>query len=303
MAERFDRYRQHAPELAWPDVVPQTGQRMQFDRRYKRTDSRDLHMDVFVPAPLVANAYPVMLVHGGGWRSGSKAHLYPLANSLAQRGYTVFVPEYRLSVEALYPAAMVDLNDAIRWIHEHALTYDLRPDRLAVGGGSSGGHLAALLAYTQDQRLSRPSDTPSPSVSALIDMDGVLDFTSPLALRYENKRGDASAAGLWLGGAFEKIPKRWREASPVYHITASAPPTLILGSGQSRFTAGSDEVLRKLSALGIHAELIEYNKIIHTFWLFEPYLSDVVTRIDRFIQQTHAPDASVAPDVDDAPGH
>ena len=142
---------------------------------------------------------------------------------------------------------------------------------------------AALLAYTADEPLYKSNPADDTQVSALIDLDGVLDFTTPLAIEYENKAGDQSAAGRWFGGAFEKYPEKWREASAVRHIDGSSPPTLIISSGQLRFTAGSEQVRSDLDKLGIRNEYFQYNEIIHTFWLFEPYLGEVVDRIDRFL--------------------
>ncbi|MFX7918446.1 alpha/beta hydrolase, partial [Acinetobacter baumannii] len=87
-------------------------------------------------------------VHGGAWASGNKSHSYPFANLLAQRGYAVFMPEFRLSPEAPYPAALHDVNAAILWVKGRAAEFGMRPDGLAIGGDSSGGQMAALLAYS-----------------------------------------------------------------------------------------------------------------------------------------------------------
>ena len=283
VSQRYYIYKQQHPKLEWPVLQFQAGQEILFDRRYKNVDDRELHIDIFLPQPAHRNRRAILLVHGGGWSSGNKSHFYPAANLLAQRGYTVFLPEYRLSPEARYPGGLVDLNDAIVWARQQADSYGFDKDKLALGGGSSGGQMAALLAYTADEPLYKSNPADDTQVSALIDLDGVLDFTTPLAIEYENKAGDQSAAGRWFGGAFEKYPEKWREASAVRHIDGSSPPTLIISSGQLRFTAGSEQVRSDLDKLGIRNEYFQYNEIIHTFWLFEPYLGEVVDRIDRFL--------------------
>lgn len=279
----FDNIEQH-PELVWPEMQFAAGQRVQLDRRYKKIGGRELHLDVYLPVHDRINGQAIMLVHGGGWRSGNKSHFAPMAVRLAQRGYTVFTPEYRLSAEALYPAGLIDLNDAIVWSRKRAADYGFDPGKLAIGGGSSGGHMAALLAYTADEVTFKSSANDDTRVNALIDLDGVLDFTTPLAIRYENKDGDESAAGLWFGGAMEKTPEKWQQASPARHVDSQSPPTLIISSGQQRFTAGKDSVLEQLDGHGIRNEYVQYDEILHTFWLFEPYLSEVADTVDQFLK-------------------
>src|SRR5882757_4839986 len=74
---------------------------------YCKTGERKLLLDVFYPkqknkAPRTA----ILIIHGGGWRSGNRTQHYPLAQRLANLGYVCITPEYRLSTEALYPAAV-----------------------------------------------------------------------------------------------------------------------------------------------------------------------------------------------------
>ena len=137
--ERFARYKASHPELEWPVQTFRAGQSIAFERPYKRVDGRDLHADFFYPSVENQNGQAVVLVHGGGWRSGNKSHFYPLANLLAQRGYVVMTPEYRLSVEARYPAGMTDISDAISWLRQRAEDFSINPEKIALGGGSSGG--------------------------------------------------------------------------------------------------------------------------------------------------------------------
>ena len=272
VSRRYETYQAQYPELRVPVLRFARGERMLVDRRYQRIGERELHLDIFLPAPRRANRRAIMLVHGGGWRSGTKAEFYPLANLLAHRGYAVFLPEYRLSPEAGYPAGLDDLTAAMAWIRTNAAEYGVDPAQLSIGGGSSGGHLAALLAYS----------APSPP-EALIDLDGVLDFTDPLALQYENASA-SSAAVIWLGGTAEALPDRWRAASPASHVSASSPPTLIISSGQPRYTAGRERVLAALDAAGIRNRYIQQERAPHTFWLFEPWLGPVAEEIDRFLR-------------------
>lgn len=280
VARRFEMYRGEYPGISWPSVSPQTGQTIAFDLLYKSVGDRDLHMDVFSPAPRVQRGQGILLVHGGAWRSGSKAHFYAMANLLAQRGYTVFLPEYRLAPEARYPAGMEDIGDALAWAQHNAPRYGLIAEHVAIGGASSGGQMASLLGYAGSPAAKAPN--------ALIDLDGVLDTTNALALQFEDAAGADSPLAKWLGGSFSQAPAAWRQASPALHVGRTSPPTLIVSSGTPRFTAGRESVLSRLQDNGIRTATFTYRKAPHDFWLFEPFLSTAVERIDTFLRAVRA---------------
>lgn len=283
-AQRYYAYKDQYPQLQWPTLTFQAGQRILFDRRYKNVGERDLHIDVFLPAAARVSRKAVLLVHGGGWRAGNKSNFYSLANLLAQRGYAVFLPEFRLSPEAPYPAALIDINDAIIWAKAGAVEFGIDADQIAIGGESAGGNMAALVAFTSDRDLYKSKAGTDTRVSALIDVDGILDLTTPLALKFENAAGDASMAAIWLGGSMEHAPERWREASPARHVGPRSPPTLVFASGEPRFTAGVDTVLASLRGNGIRCEHTTFEGTPHAFWLFDPYLGQIAEKIDAFLR-------------------
>ena len=282
--QRWAKNKARHPELAWPVLQFNAGQRVEFERPYKSLANRDLHLDVFYPAAEQHNGQAVLFVHGGGWRSGNKSHFYPLANLMAQRGYTVITTEYRLSVHAQYPAGLIDVNDALDWVKVNSERLQIDPNKIAISGGSSGGHMAALLGHANPSGVFNSATAKDTRVNAVIDLDGVLDFTTPLALSFENRKKADSAAALWLGGAFETIPQVWQQASPAKHAGTNSPPTLIISSGQLRFTAGRENLQSILDQHGILNQYIELDKTLHTFWLFEPYLSQTAQWIDTFLQ-------------------
>jgi pectinesterase len=285
-SQRYDAYKAQFPLIELPQLTFASGQRILFDRRYKEVGGRELHTDVFLPAPSKRRALVpgIVFIHGGGWRAGNKSEFYPMANLLAQRGYAVFLPEYRLSPEAPYPAGLVDINDAIAWAKDQAAAYGVDSARIALAGGSSGGQMAALLAYTADRDLFKSRSKDDTRVAALIDFDGVLDFMAPLALQYENAAGDESYAALWLGGSMEHATANWQAASAARYVGTQSPPTLIVSSGESRFTAGKDEVLAALERNGIPHRYVQFENVPHTFWLFEPYLSKATAEVDSFLR-------------------
>ncbi len=283
VSQRWEGYKDKYPGIAWPAVTFKAGQKVLFAQQYKVAGPHTLHIDVFLPVGK-SKQQGIVLVHGGGWRSGSRDHFYALANRLAQRGYTVFLPEFRLSAEAPYPAGLIDVNDAIVWAKAHAAEYGFTKDKLAIGGASSGGQMASLIAYSSGEAVFKSDPAQDTSVNALIDIDGVLDFTTPMALQYENKAGPESLAALWLGGSFEQAPDTWRQASALSHLGAKSPPTLVISSGLVRFTAGREAVEAGLKTNNIRYQFYTFANAPHDVWLFEPWQSKILDTIDQFLQ-------------------
>ena len=285
ISSRFAQNRAEHPDYRLPEVALSDGRRLLFERLYRQVDTRELHLDLFLPAASATPAQTIVLVHGGAWRSGDKSNFYAIADHLSRAGYAVALPAFRLAPQAAYPAGLTDINAAITWLRDNAATFGLDPNRVAIGGESSGGQMAALVAYSCGTPLFAADDQPAPAVYALIDIDGVLDFTTPLALANENRAGVDSPAAKWLGGSWEQIPDRWREASGATHLSPAAPPTLVISGEAPRFTAGWEAVQPALDRWGIANAQVHFAGQPHTFWLFEPYAGQVADAIDGFLKR------------------
>src|SRR5262245_50507483 len=110
------------------------------DLEYARVGDTSLKLDLYVPS--AAKSPPVVVwVHGGAWRSGSKAN--PSVLPLTERGYAVASVDYRLSPVAPFPAQVHDIKAAIRFLRANAKEYGIGAEKIAISGGSAGGHLAA----------------------------------------------------------------------------------------------------------------------------------------------------------------
>jgi pectinesterase len=234
---------------------------------------RDLHLDLFRPEK--PGRYPALiLVHGGGWRSGNRSMQVPLAQNIAAQDYVTACVEYRLSPEALYPAAVYDLKAAIRFLRANASKYNIDADRIAISGSSAGGQLAALAGMTSGiQKFdgNEGDNFISTKVQAIIDMDGILDFTDPNESAKDNDPSKHSAAALWFGATFKEDPEKWIEASPIVYAGKNTPPMLFVNSSQPRFLAGRDSLIKILDASGIYSEVHTSNNSPHPFWLFHPW--------------------------------
>ncbi len=284
VSQRYDSNLAAHPEFALPVIDAGNGRRILFDRRYKLVGARELHVDLFLPQISQRPAQALVLVHGGAWRSGNKSNFYALAQRLSALGYAVAIPEFRLSPEAVYPAGMIDINDAFAFVRDNAAAFGIDPRRIAVGGESSGGQMAALLAYAGPTGRFAATAQAAARPSALIDIDGVLDFTAPLALRHENAARERSVAAQWLGGSWDTAPDLWRQASAVTYLGNDSPPTLIISGEDDRFTAGRDAVIARLQENGTPVVHRHFAGLPHTFWLFDPYLGQVAEAIDLFLR-------------------
>ncbi|NGZ86916.1 alpha/beta hydrolase [Duganella sp. SAP-35] len=265
----YDKLARDYPFIRIAGAELPEGVRKVADQTYVQYGSRCLKLDMYLPAGLRMPV--VVLVHGGGWRSGFRSEFAPMAVRLARRGYAAVTVSYRLSGEAPYPAAIQDVQAAVRWVREHADRYQLDPARIALAGGSAGGQIASLAGVTGD-------------VQAIINIDGLSDFTSELALKYEDDpKKNPSAAGAWFGGRYAEKSALWREASPINYVKAGMPPILFIGSAQPRFSAGRDEMMAKMSQAGVKTDKLILPDTPHSFWLFDPWLQPTVDATINFL--------------------
>ncbi|MEO8111928.1 MAG: alpha/beta hydrolase fold domain-containing protein [Ginsengibacter sp.] len=255
---------------------------------YCTAGNRDLKLDAFIPSNNKKQIPAIIIIHGGGWRSGNRMQHYPLAEKLASLGYACFTPGYRLSTEALYPAAIIDVKASIRWVHANAKKYNIDTLKIAVLGFSAGGQLAALTATTNNNKKFNGNDncqpTNSDNVHALIDIDGILAFIHP-----ESAEGDdskrTSAATNWFGYTKTENPALWNEASALSHVDKNAVPTLFINSGVDRMHAGRNDYIKVLDQNHIYSEVHTFEGAPHSFCLFDPWFDPTVKFIDSFLKK------------------
>lgn len=248
---------------------------------------RNLCLDLFRPEE--KGVYPaVIMIHGGGWRSGNKEMQVPLAQQISTKGYITACVEYRLSPEALYPAAVHDIKAAIRFLRAHAEEYGIDPGKIAISGCSAGGHLAALAGMTGHIGKfdgDEGCNTYSSAIQAIIDIDGILDFTDPNESAKDNDPAKRSAGAYWYGATFKESPEKWVEASPIRYAGRTTPPMLFINSSFPRFHAGRDSVISILNAHGIYSEVHKIPDTPHPFWLFHPWFDQTVAYMTSFLDK------------------
>ena len=190
---------------------------------YCQVDGLDLKMDKAKDSSFTGLRPAVIMVHGGGWFEGTKEDYISEAETLADNGYVAFTISYRLTslpsefadayaVGAQYPDAPDDVNCAVNHIFDNAATYDVDRDRIAIFGGSAGGHLAFLTAYRNSH------------ITAVIGWFGP---TEMLELYQTSIERDRIAA--FMGGTPSEVGEAlYVEASPLTYVGANSPPTLAI---------------------------------------------------------------------------
>jgi acetyl esterase/lipase len=251
-------------------------------------EKRNLVTDVFSPKNKgKKKRTAVIMIHGGGWRSGDRSQHHPLAQSLAHLGYVCFTPEYRLSTEALYPAAIYDIKSAIRWVRQMAATYNIDTSKIVIAGFSAGGELATFMGTTSGnpQFEGTECNTSSQSnVNAIVDIDGTLSF-----VHAESGEGDdtkhISAGTYWFGYGRKENNALWTDASPLTHASANTPPTLFINSSIDRMHAGREDYIRLMNQYHIYTEVKTFENSPHSFCLFNPWFQPTVQTIDLYLKK------------------
>lgn len=198
------------------------------DIEYARAGDVSLKLDLYVPE--ASQPPPVVVwVHGGAWRSGSKKET-PLM-PLTERGFAVASVEYRLSPVAPFPAQIHDLKAAIRYLRASAAKNGIDGTRIAIAGGSAGGHLAALVGVTNGSKEHEGDigehDTTSSDMQAIISFYGASNLTTILAQSTPHGLSVREPAlALLFGGKPADRLELARLASPVFFVDARDPPLL-----------------------------------------------------------------------------
>jgi acetyl esterase/lipase len=200
---------------------------------YATAGGKPLALDLYLPAG-VRNPSLLVWVHGGGWSAGTKAQ-YP--KELVQNGFAVASLDFRQTTEARFPANVHDIKAAIRFLRAKGAEHGYRIDRIAIGGASSGGHLAALVGVTNGHKELEGREgehlDQSSSVQAIVSYFGASNLTTILAQSTPfglNVR--RPALERLLGALPENAKELATLASPVSHVDRADPPLLLFHGDQ-----------------------------------------------------------------------
>lgn len=257
-------------------------------------------LDLYLPTSSAAGKLSpaVVWIHGGGWTGGTKteARGKAICRTLANAGYVAVSIDYKLGPGS-WPLDLLDCKNAVRFLRAHAAEYRLDPDRIAVAGGSAGGHLALMVGLTAQKKLFEP-DAPYPEVSSAVRC--IIDMYGPTNLR-TRPQDKTPMRTLMTGpsraafGAASDNAGVWRMASPVHHVTTDSPPVLIL-HGRADSTVDyqqSDEMAAALKAGGVAHEYLLLDNVGHSFdwdtWNKKSLPRDVRSAALAFLERHLAP--------------
>lgn len=206
---------------------------------------------------------PALLwIPGGGWRGTDKNLMLGEMTEFANAGYVVASIYYRSSGEGHFPAQLVDVKTAVRFLRANAEKYEIDPDRIGVFGRSAGGHLAAFAAMNTDLDEEGEWEGYSSKVQACCNMFGPTDI---LALMEEEEKKfsdpnfrwhkvEDTHGGALLGGDPATMKERAKDASPLNFISDQMCPMQILhGDSDPIVPIGlsSDRLYEKIQEAGL----------------------------------------------------
>lgn len=173
-----------------------------------------LLLDVYRPEG--AGPFPaVLLIHGGAWKRGDRAQVESLAERIASRGYVVVNTTYRLVPKYVFPAQLLDVQEALRWMRTTGPEFGVDTQRIGTFGYSAGGHLAALAGHIAGDPA---QGDPQTRVRAIVAGGTPSDLT---------KYPGGSLVPAFIGGSREEKLETYRAASPVTHVNPGDPPVFI----------------------------------------------------------------------------
>jgi acetyl esterase len=247
--------------------------------------------DVFVPDR--AAPHPVLVfLHGGGWVAGSSRTHRKLALRFAEAGHLVVNVDYRLAPEAPFPGPFDDCVHAVRWAAENAARWGGGARRLAIGGDSAGGNLAAAVA------AHLAGDSQAPKIRAALLIYGAFDFERFLYLGERVTSGHSpdlvdlgrklvrEITEMYLGAAPDAARLRDPRVSPV-HAAAKLPPSFLVVGTADPLLDHQQAMAAALAKAGVPHENVILDGMPHGFVQFEflPPARETIRRMTAFLDQ------------------
>lgn len=255
----------------------------------KKISSTERDIEILVLRPL-KNARPksktpgILWIHGGGYRTGMAGMIYMsrALNLVKTYGAVVVTPEYRLSHEAPYPAALEDCYAALKYLKEHIEELGINDSQLMVGGESAGGGLtAALCMYTRDKgEINIAYQMPLYPMIDNEDTESSKDNHAPIW----NTKKNHSAWKLYLRGLEGKEVPAY--AAPARQTDYSnLPPAYTFVGDIEPFYCETLTYIENLHKAGIEAKVDVYPNRFHAFDMMMPFKKVSKEAIAEFEKQ------------------
>jgi acetyl esterase/lipase len=280
-----------------------------FDRKqdviYGRKFGTALTMDVFTPKK-DAKGVGVIMVVSGGFRSSHDAIGLAFVQPFTDRGYTIFAVVHGSQPRYTVPEIVQDMNRAVRFIRYRAKDYGIDPDRIGVTGASAGGHLSLMLGTAGDKgdpKAKDPVDRESSRVQAVACFFPPTDFLNygkpgaekihptdhapPFRAAFDYRELDKQSM-LWVPITDPKrLQEIARQISPVSHVTADDPPTLIIHGDEDRLVPlqQSELIAQKLKTVGVETKLVVKKGAGHGWLGLDKDLTQLADWFDKYLKK------------------
>jgi acetyl esterase/lipase len=240
---------------------------------------RSEKLDVYHPAnrPASGLSPAVVWIHGGGWTGGTKseARAKNICDTLARAGYLAVSIDYKLG-DGAWPTNLHDCKEAVRFLRANAARYRIDPERIAVAGGSAGGHLALMVALTAGDKAFEPAATATlhPGVSSAVRCAvNFYGITNLVTAGDVDAKGEPTATrrlmekSLAAFGAKELGDSVLRNASPIAHLKKDSPPLLTFHGREDPIVdyPQAEQLERVARERGARHELLLLDGVGHSF--------------------------------------
>ncbi len=244
---------------------------------YKTVGDTKLNLYIF-SAAAPKNAPAIVFFFGGGWKSGSPQQFETQCRELAKRGMVAITADYRVeSRHGVKPTqCLADARSAIRWVRAHADQLGVDPQRIAAGGGSAGGHLAASTPFITE--FDEPSD--DKNVSAV---PNALVLFNPALVLAPIEGFDAEGFGTRVPE--ERMGTKPINLSPAHHVSKNGPPTIIFHGREDTTVpfASAEAFTAKMKSQGNRCELHGFDDQKHGFFNGDEFKQKTLTEADKFL--------------------
>lgn len=298
------RYPEHIDPTVFVDPRPFTRLR---DVIYGHKNGVALTMDVFTPRK-GANGAAVVFVVSGGWYSDQTTidspFIRPLVEVMLRRRYTIFTVCHGSQPRFTVPEAIADMNRAVRFIRYHARDYHIDPDRIGITGGSAGGHLSLMQGVAGDRGDAKsldPVERTSSRVQAVAcffpptdflnyGTDGAIAFAEDGVLKdyrtaVDVRELDPRTHRLEHVTDKDKVKALSRRISPITHVSADAPPTLIVHGDADKLVPiqQAEVIIAKLKKAGVPAELVVKKGAGHGWGGMDKDMETIADWFDKYL--------------------
>lgn len=222
----------------------------------------------------------IVFFFGGGWNSGSPGQFEQQCKYLASRGMVAITADYRVRSRHKTTAdkCVQDAKSAVRWVRANAEKLGVDPNRIASGGGSAGGHIAACTGVIDG------FDEPGEDTKVSSKPNAMVLFNPALALAPITHDPDFEKRSAAMQKRLGVQPIK---LSPAHHVAKGTPPTIIFFGTNDRLLLGAQVFTKKAKAVGNRCELLTWKGMPHGFFNFgrngnKPFKETVIA-MDKFL--------------------